>query len=268
MILQPFGFLGGFDADARAFITAAGITNGTQIGAINTLVKGLKGANLWTKLKAIYPMVGGTATTHKFNLKDPRDLDAAFRLNFQGGWTHGATGAKPNGTTGYADTFLTPSTSLTLYSASLSYYSRETTASVAQVEIGCENLGGLPSVALRVQISNTTRSGFYNGSTGADWVFAANTDSKGFFVGTRTTANLNKAFKNGSEIGNNTTTSHNAQPTVKIYLGALNDRNVAVKNFSDRECAFSSIGDGLNDTENSQLFNIVQTYQTTLARQV
>ena len=54
-------------------------------------------------MKALYPFVGGTATSHKFNLKDPRDLDAAFRLQFNGGWTHNSNGVTPNGTNGYAD---------------------------------------------------------------------------------------------------------------------------------------------------------------------
>ena len=66
------------DADATTFITAAGITNLIQASAINTLVNDLKTYGLWTKMKAIYPFVGGSATSHKFNLKDPRDLDAAF----------------------------------------------------------------------------------------------------------------------------------------------------------------------------------------------
>jgi len=48
------------DADAQAFITAANITNTTQQSAIDTLVKSLKTANIWTKMKAIYPFVGGT----------------------------------------------------------------------------------------------------------------------------------------------------------------------------------------------------------------
>ena len=86
------------DVDAQAFITATGITDATQITAVNNLVLGLKGNNIWTKMKAIYPMVGGTATTHKFNLKNPLDTDAAFRLVFSGGWTHSANGALPNGT--------------------------------------------------------------------------------------------------------------------------------------------------------------------------
>ncbi len=71
---------GGTDADAQAFITATAITDLTQQTAINTLVTQLKTYGIWTKMKALYPFVGGTATAHKFNLKDPRDLDAAFRL--------------------------------------------------------------------------------------------------------------------------------------------------------------------------------------------
>ena len=73
---------GGVDPDAQAFITAASITDPTQQSAINQLVVDLKGYSIWTKMSAIYPMVGGTASSHKFNLKDPRDLDAAFRLVF------------------------------------------------------------------------------------------------------------------------------------------------------------------------------------------
>jgi hypothetical protein len=98
-----------YDPDAQAFITAAAITDVTQQGAINTLVLALKGYSIWTKFKAIYPIVGGTASQHKYNLKDPRDLDAAFRLVFNGGWTHSSTGAQPNGVNGYADTKFTPS---------------------------------------------------------------------------------------------------------------------------------------------------------------
>ena len=94
-----------FDTDAQAFITAAGITDSTQQNAINQLVLDLKSYSLWTKMSAIYPFVGGTSTTHKFNLKDPRDLDVAYRLAFFGGWTHNANGITGNGTNTYADTF-------------------------------------------------------------------------------------------------------------------------------------------------------------------
>ena len=82
MIVATHGILAsykGIDTDAQAFITATGITDNTQKNSINQLVLDLKSYGVWSKIKAIYPFVGGTATTHKFNLKDPRDLDAAYR---------------------------------------------------------------------------------------------------------------------------------------------------------------------------------------------
>ena len=97
-----------YDANAQAFFTAAGITDTTQKTAVNTLVTDLKAANIWTKMKAIYPMVGGTAAQHRFNLKSPGTTNADFYLDFIGGGTHSATGYLPNGTTAYADTFLIP----------------------------------------------------------------------------------------------------------------------------------------------------------------
>jgi hypothetical protein len=135
MFLATHGILaraasgGGVDPDAQAFITAAGITNPTQQAAINTLVVDLKGYNVWTKMKALYPFVGGTASQHKFNLKDPRDLDAAFRLVFNGGVTHNSNGVTFNGTNGYADTKLSPNSTLLQNNNSISVYSR---ANVAQ----------------------------------------------------------------------------------------------------------------------------------------
>ena len=83
-------------------------------------------------MKAIYPMVGGTATTHMYNLKDAQDTDAAFRLTFEGGWTHSATGALPNGTNGKANSHLVPNSDISSINAmSYGYYSRDTSGANA-----------------------------------------------------------------------------------------------------------------------------------------
>ena len=51
-----------------------------------------------------------------------------------------------------------------------------------------------------------------------------------------------------------------------IYLGAA---NVGFPTwYSNKECAFSSIGDGLTDTDVSNLYTAVQTFQTSLSRNV
>lgn len=97
-----------YDSDAKAFLDAAVITDSTISNAIDTFVKALKSNGIWNKFYAIYPFVGGSASAHKWNLKDPRDLDAAFRLTFYGGLTHNANGVTGNGLTGYAETHFNP----------------------------------------------------------------------------------------------------------------------------------------------------------------
>ena len=102
-------------ARTQAFLTATGITDQTIIDALNAMDTSLISAGLLPSgtgagvIKAFYPIVGGTAATHKFNFVDPRDLDAAFRLTFGGGITHNSSGMLFNGTNGYADTFWIPS---------------------------------------------------------------------------------------------------------------------------------------------------------------
>jgi hypothetical protein len=56
-------------------------------------------------------------------------------------------------------------------------------------------------------------------------------------------------------------------PTNNLYLGAWNENGTAAK-FSDRQCAFASIGDGLTDTQASDFYTAVQAFQTTLSRNV
>jgi hypothetical protein len=110
---------------SSAFFTAAGITDATQKSAIDTFVKRLIAINAVdssfvdfvtpanSSLKACYIFVGGNATAHKFNLINPADSDVAFRITFAGTIVHDEKGIKPNGTTGYGDTHLSPATVLT-----------------------------------------------------------------------------------------------------------------------------------------------------------
>jgi len=90
----------------------------------------------------------------------------------------------------------------------------------------------------------------------------------GFFNSTRTSTTSFKVFKNGSSIGNNSTTNTvSALPNFNLFLSAYSQAGTPVQ-YSNRQCAFSSIGDGLTDTEAANLYTAVQAYQTTLGRQV
>lgn len=249
------------DADAQAFINSAIITDITQANAINSLVISLKSAGIWTKMKAIYPFVGGTANSHKFNLKDPRDLDAAYRLSFVGGGTHSATGYLPNGTTAYADTFLVLSTSgILLNSTHISYYSRTNTNT--GIDIASQYITGDVGLSYIITRSGGTTYSRLNAVAGD--TIGSNSDGRGFYLSSR----INNAFINFYK--NNIKTSLNQVstdlPVRSLEIGALNYDNV--RNFGSKECSFVSVGDGLFDADATNLYNAVQTFNTTLGRQV
>ena len=248
-----------YDPDAQAFITAAAITDPTQQGAINTLVLALKGYSIWTKFKAIYPIVGGTASQHKYNLKDPRDLDAAFRLTYGTGVTHSSTGMVGNGTTGYANTQLTPFFALTLNSTHYGYYSR-TNNNSTQVDLG--GLSG--SLQNFMQIRNANVASF-SVHQSAPYTTFANTNSQGFYVANRTASNVVNGWKNGAKVATTANLSTGLL-AIKLFLLAYNVGSPSL--YSTNECAFASIGDGLTDAEAANFYTAVQAFQTTLGRQI
>ena len=250
------------DADAQAFITAAGITDPTQQSAINTLVTDLKGYSIWTKFKAIYPIVGGTASSHKWNLKDPRDLDAAFRLTYATGVTHSSTGMTGNGSSGFANTFVNPNSNLSLNSVHLSYYSR-TASTGLQSEIGCYLSASDTGTFLSYNYSGGNYKGLNAASTNTGSAF---TPSTGFLLASRINNTNEKYYFKGSLIDNLTKASKGLI-TSNLYILAHNVNNMAY-NYSLKECAFASIGNGLTDTEAANFYTAVQAFQTTLSRQV
>ena len=249
------------DADAQAFITAASITDTTQQSAINTLVTQLKTYGIWTKMKALYPFVGGTASSHKWNLKDPRDLDAAYRLVFNGGWTHSTTGAKPNGTTAYADTKLTAD--LLTSSNHLSYYSRTSSTTGIATEIGMYN--NLPT-GIILQIRSAVN--YVSGQVQSTVNYTTTGSALGFWIGSKRSSTDREVYLNNSSQATSTTADTNVLNPVNLYIGARNNGGIGAQQLSSKESAFASIGDGLTDTEAANFYTAVQTFQTTLGRQV
>lgn len=262
----------GGDADANAFISAASITDSTQQSAVQTLVTALKGFGLWgTKIIAAYPMVGGTANSHKYNLIDPRDLDAAYRLGFNGTLTHSASGVQGDGSTGYADTFFTPSTNFASASSShISFYQLELdTNGTSNVKIGAATNSSLAnSTYIAWHGSGSTLSGAIgvigaNSSDSGGWT---TTPTRGHYIATRNGNTTNVMYLNGSAHGT-TGTSTGTMATVSLNLLAQNNpitRNI----FSNKTCAFATIGTGLSATDAANLYSAIQAFQTTLGRQV
>lgn len=248
-----------YTSRTTAFATATGITDTTILNALNTFDLGLISNVLDTKMKALYPFVGGTATTHKYNFMDARDLDVAFRLQFNGGGTHSSNGYQPNGTNAYANTFLKPSVNSSLNSGHISYYSR-TTSNGTEVEIGTNGTNADYQL-LEIRTSGTSYFAI-NSNVGS----VADSDSKGLYLANRTSSTLLNGWKNNLKVVSGLNSSTSLSP-YNIYIGAISNYGTAVL-YSTKECAFLSIGSGLTDTEASTFYNLVQAMQTTLSRQV
>ena len=257
-----------FTPDAQAFISAAGITNPTQQNAINQLVIDLKAASVWTKLPVIYPMVGGTAAFHKWNLKDPRDLDAAYRLVFSGTWSHASTGVTP--TSSHADTFFNPSTNSAAWktSNSLLFYSRTSAAAGDGWVMGVGDTStGNPLFGLAIRRTTGGLNIYDSGNVATGRAQASPLNGLGLTSGSCTSATSRKLYRNGAVSATNVTSDTANASNASIYLGALR-ATAGSTLYQDNECAFAAIGDGLTDAEMSAIYTAVQAYQTTLSRQV
>lgn len=259
-IINPYRFSAGvsYDTDAQAFFTATGITDTTIKNAVNQLVLDLKAASIWTKFKALYPFVGGTAGTHKFNLKDPQDTDGAYRIVFSGGWTHDGNGATGNGTNAYGDTKLAP-TALGLDSATLFCWNR-TNTNGAYVDMGSTtNSSGGDDFQLIPRYFDTN----YGMVNAKNVIGFAQTDSSQFVAITRTASSGIACFRNTTKTS--VTKTSDTRNSYSVYISARNAANTA-ELFDTKQKAIAGIGDGLNDTEMTALYNACATFTTALSR--
>jgi hypothetical protein len=270
--MRKFVFGGSFtsftpDPDAVAFLTAAGISDPTIETAIDTLVKDLKTANIWSKMKAIYPFVGGTASAHKWNLKNPLDTDAAFRLVFNGGWTHSGNGVTGNATNSFANTFLNPSSELIVNSTHVSIYSR---TNIAQNGIDCgANTAASNRIAIHLKWSdNNSYHDMYADSPPGRIFFASGSiNSTKFYIANRSASNVFKVFRDGNLMGSQLSTQSNSLPNLNLYIGARNT-SASFDLTTSRNYAFASIGDGLTDSDCTAFTTAVNNFQTSLSRNV
>jgi hypothetical protein len=259
------GFGTPVDPDAAAFfarVTAAGGTlSATEQTAVNTLVVQMKADGTWTPMKAIYPMVGASAAACAQNLKS-----SSFTGTFSSGWTFASTGVTPNGTSAFFNTTLTPSISLAANNIHLSYYSRTNSAVSSSSTMGSDGGGDY----CRLIIRRPGDQGFnLIGNTTKGLTICTVTDSRGLFIANAPNSTTRDLYKNSSALTPTTQSGlgTNGATIFPIYLGAYNGLGTALE-FDNKQCAFSSIGDGLTGTQIANLYTAVQAFQTTLGRQV
>jgi hypothetical protein len=285
-MFTPFAFVkqaaaggGGAFPLTTAFLAATGITDATIQTALEDLETGLTTYSLGSKMVALYPMVGGTSDTTKYNFMDT----SLYTITWSGTLAFASTGVNKtiaNFTTAYGVcSGLTPSSVLTVNNTHLAYYSRTQITAVQidaaggqlyPVEIGTSWGGNRFNLEVCSGPNNAFWSRQY--SEGANMIQTNNqTATTGFYISSRTSSTDFKTFKNASQVG-----STNTDTQSSTFSGA--DGNMCILGETNssstpgggtvRECAYASIGAGLSSTEAGNLNTIVQAFQTTLGRNV
>lgn len=271
--LMGFDKAGFGDPDYFAFynrvVAAGGSLTATEQAATQQLVLDLKAYSLWTKMKAIYPMVGGgSGSTAARQAAFSQNLkSASFTGTFTAtGWTYASTGATPNGTSAYMDTGLNTLSQLTQTSTHLSVYVRNNSNNLNPYDIGNATSPGMtvnPTYLITRYGTNSAYIGIADSSYGTS---ASSTDSIGFWVGGTNGSLAQVLYRNGSSFTTGTTSSGTLANN-NLYLGAANNGG-APSFYTDKQYAFCSIGDGLSATQTANYYTAVQAFQTTLSRQV
>jgi hypothetical protein len=250
------------DPDADAYITAAGITDTDQILVANMLVTGWKSIGIWNTTLAMYPILGGTASSHKFNLKNPADSDAAFRLTIFGGWTHNAMGMLGNGSNTYANTHLVPSAHLTSNDNGVMLYVNQGSLENRYDFSATSDAGGASNAFGLITNYLSGGAAFY--LTNA-FMSAAVPSPLGMTIGF-TDSGTKRMYRDASQIASAATASSSLS-NFPMYLGANNGGGTLGFIAAKRYCFAAVFSAGMTEAQAIDAYNLVQACQVILGRQ-
>jgi len=263
-----------FDVNASRYLDVLNITDSNTRNSINNFTVNLKENNIWGKMSGIYPFIGDTADANKYNLKDPRNLDSSFRLDFQGAGTIHSSNSGVNfaGSNDYANVFFNPSSNLTGYPVHLSFLSL-TDIGLANIDVGCEDYTAKRlSVSAEYLSPNDAFFDCYSYTNGRTTVTAP-INSKAFYTASRITPSSGfMLLFNSSTVPTNSANNLNnitpdGKPNLNIFLGAVNYAGTPTyTNFAPRTFGFFSVGDGLTSGECVNLYSAVKQLQYDLNR--
>jgi len=254
---------GGELTPAQLFIAAAAITGTTQKNAITSLVADLKGTgsttnstDIWSKLYAFYPMCPIDATTFtltacKWNLVNPVDSDAAFRMTWVNSPSVSYKGIKGNfSASAYGNTHFVESAHMTAGNNGMTRDNFDSPGVNSQVFAGAD----YPSLAFRRNVvSYSSGIGLLHSAAPAICTISR-LNSSGFTI-----------YKDGISVATSSTNS-SAQANESMFICAASDNSgnpiipltVGFKTFS--------IHDGLTANEALDLKDALTNYNIALGR--
>lgn len=243
-----------YDKEVLNFIGVTGISDRTQKDAINYLVTSLKSTGLWTKMEALYPFCGGTSSAHMYNLKNVN----SHIISWGNGATHNNNGVIPN----YSINNLNLNTSSIPNVSNNVHIAMYVSNDVSDVSFDVASHMFQPYNRLLVSIGYTGVTYFDFGDAYGQRV-SANITKTGLIVANQYSS-IASIYRNGTRVSYKSL-SVTLPRYYDMYFNATPEGDAR---YNARNFRYISIGQGLTDSEQSTLYNIVQDYQTKLNRAV
>lgn len=261
------------DADALAYLQAAGITESTvyfpgtvrentgaaYFTAIDNYVKGVKAGGIWDLLNVIYPFMGGTELSHKINLKAP----TTFALTYVSIPLQNSAGMVGDNTaTKYAKTgFIFPVNIPTGVGYSLHFYTSQNDAGDTDpIDMGV--FGGIEN-ALNLTSNNLSAAGPFGRAAGVRAI-GVTTTSFSYYSTVQTPAGEAKFYANG--VNEATTVGTAVVPiNLECYLLAMN-LNSSPYGITQRAMGFAAMGRGFTAAQQTEHYRLIEILQRAMKR--
>lgn len=227
--------------------------------AVDTLVCGMVTDGTWSLIDALYILAVNSTGNAALNW-----VSTSFSLTKNGICTFTANaGYACDGSTGYLDTGLNPSTligNFSLNSALIGVCVLTSRTSPVDVgEIGASSVSFSTNAYINPFGSGSNFQGDLNA---AGFPTATSTNAQGSWIENRTSALSYDLYKNGSFLATLTDTSF-ALPNATVTIGGLNVGGT-VGNFSSDQIAVGIIAGGMTSTQVGNVNSRIHTYLTTI----
>lgn len=250
----------------NAVLNAGGYLDSTMSAATIQLFVDLNSDTSWSKLDAFYPFMGSSLGGFTVNGKNPGTHD----ITWSGGLAINQSGVTGNGINGHGNTNYAEYPHAQVDNQHIGIYiltdKNESVFDMGTVDpfIVSPSIGNSKS-GIDTRETNLTYYALGIDATLAVPSNTGTTDSRGYWIVSRTGSTSTTLFHNGTIDDTDSTVSSGGASQYAYYIAARNNSGTAA-NFSTKLITFVTIGKGLNQTQASNLSTHINTFLTTLNR--
>ena len=250
--------LAAYEAESEAIFAAMGTTpNDARKTLIDNLVKGLKDDGVWTLLDFFYLLAAHAENSSLLNWINPGTFDATNVSSTAFEVDRGYTG---DGTADYLNSNYNPNTdgiNYVLDDASFGVYVR-TNVSEDAIDIGARDKTPPQALISLITRANTWGVETWTRVNELSAMTVASTDSRGFYISTRTGTNQRDCYKNETNIISDNQVSVKLVDK-EIYILCRNENGVPGY-YSTKQIAAAFTGSGMTQTNVDNFTDRIETF--------